>query len=120
MSSILVADDSTFMRMMIRKILAKHGFSIIGEAKDGEEVVKQYAKLRPNVVTMDIVMPKLNGIEAVKKIIQFDPDAKIVMVTALGQEQLVIEAIKSGAKDFVIKPFNEAQVINAVVKAAQA
>jgi len=120
MSNVLIADDSTFMRLMIRKILTKHGFSVIGEAKDGEEVVQQYAKLRPNLVTMDIVMPKLNGIEAVKKIVQFDPDAKIVMVTALGQEQLVIEAIKSGAKEFVIKPFNEAQVVNAVASVANA
>jgi len=120
MSNVLIADDSTFMRLMIRKILTKHGFSVIGEAKDGEEVVQQYAKLRPNLVTMDIVMPKLNGIEAVKKIVQFDPDAKIVMVTALGQEQLVIEAIKSGAKEFVIKPFNEAQVVNAVASVSNA
>ena len=119
MSNVLIVDDSTFMRLMIRKILTKHGFAVIGEAKDGEEAVQQYAKLRPNLVTMDIVMPKLNGIEAVKKIIQFDPDAKIVMVTALGQEQLVIEAIKSGAKEFVIKPFNEAQVVNAIANVAQ-
>ena len=119
MSTVLISDDSTFMRLMIRKILTKHGFSVVGEAKNGEEAVQQYAKLRPNLVTMDIVMPKLNGIEAVKKIVQFDPNAKIVMVTALGQEQLVIDAIKSGAKEFVIKPFNEAQVINAVVNVAK-
>ena len=113
-NDVLIADDSTFMRLMIRKILTKHGFSVIGEAKDGEEAVQQYAKLRPSLMTMDIVMPKLNGIEAVKRIIQFDPDARIIMVTALGQEQLVLEAIKSGAKEFVIKPFNEAQVVNAI------
>jgi len=92
---------------------------VIGEAKDGEEVVAQYAKLRPDIVTMDIVMPNLNGIEALKRIMQFDADAKVVMVTALGQEQLVLEAIKLGAKDFVIKPFNEAQVINAIDAVAQ-
>ena len=113
-NTVLIADDSTFMRLMIRKILTKHGFSVIGEAKDGEEAIQQYAKLRPSLMTMDIVMPKLNGIEAVKRIIQFDPDARIIMVTALGQEQLVMDAIKSGAKEFVIKPFNEAQVVNAI------
>ena len=116
MKKVLIADDSKFMRMIIRKILSKYGYSITGEASNGEEVVEKYAKLLPDVVTMDIVMPKMDGIEAVKRIMQLDPKAKIVMVTALGQEQLVLEAIRSGAKEFVIKPFNEAQVIDAMDK----
>ncbi|MHA2362525.1 MAG: response regulator [Candidatus Hodarchaeales archaeon] len=116
MVNILIADDAKFMRMMLRRILESEGHKIIGEAASGEEVISLYAKLRPDLVTMDIVMPDPNGIECVKKIRNFDPHAKIVMVTALGQEAMVVEALKAGASDFVIKPFKAGKVIQSVDK----
>lgn len=116
MANILVADDARFMRMMIKKILEGDGHKIIGEASNGEEAISLYAKLRPDLMTMDIVMPNPNGIESVRKIREFDPHAKIIMITALGQEAMVLEALKSGAADFIIKPFKPGKVIEAVDK----
>ncbi|MFX0091954.1 MAG: response regulator [Candidatus Hodarchaeota archaeon] len=116
MANILIADDSKFMRMMLREILATEGHKIVAEASSGEDTIKLYAKFRPDVVTMDIVMPEPNGIECVRRIREFDPHAKIVMVTALGQEAMVVEALKAGASDFVIKPFKVEKVIQAVDK----
>lgn len=117
MANILIADDAKFMRMMLRKILTAEGHKVIAEASSGDETISLYAKVRPDLVTMDIVMPNPNGIECVKKIREFDPHAKIVMVTALGQEAMVVEALKAGAADFVIKPFKAGKVIEAVDKA---
>lgn len=117
MANILIADDAKFMRMMIRKILESEGHRIVGEASSGEEAIKLYASLRPDLATMDIVMPNPNGIETVRKIREFDPHAKIIMITALGQEAMVVEALKAGATDFIIKPFKPAKVIEAVDKA---
>jgi two-component system chemotaxis response regulator CheY len=117
MVNILIADDAKFMRMMLRRILEGQGHKIIGEAGNGEEAIGLYAKLRPDLVTMDIVMPDPNGIDCVRKIREFDPHAKIVMVTALGQEAMVVEALKAGASDFVIKPFKAGKVIQAIDKA---
>ena len=116
MANILIADDARFMRMMIRKILESEGHKIVGEAASGEEAISLYAKLRPDLATFDIVMPNPNGIESVKKVRDFDPHAKIIMITALGQEAMVVEALKAGAADFIIKPFKPGKVIEAVDK----
>lgn len=116
MVNVLIADDAKFMRMMLKRILEAEGHKIVGEAAGGEEVISLYAKLRPDLVTMDIVMPEPNGIECVRRIREFDPHAKIVMVTALGQEAMVVEALKAGASDFVIKPFKAGKVIQAIDK----
>ena len=116
MASIVIADDAKFMRLMLKKILKTQGHDVIAEASSGEEVIQLYAKFRPDLVTMDIVMPSPNGIESVKRIREFDPHAKIVMVTALGQETMVLEALKAGASDFVIKPFKADKIIKTVDK----
>ncbi|MHA2296263.1 MAG: response regulator [Candidatus Hodarchaeales archaeon] len=116
MPKILIADDSLFMRKLIGKILTDRGHTVIGEANNGKDAVEKYAKLRPDLVTMDIVMPGMNGLAALKKIIQLDPQAKVIMVTALGQEPLAIEAVKNGASEFVVKPFKVDQVAKAVEK----
>jgi two-component system chemotaxis response regulator CheY len=117
--SVLIVDDALFMRMMIKDILSKDGFEVVGEAENGIEAVKKYAELRPNLVTMDIVMPEMDGIEAVRNIIRIDPLAKVLMCSAMGQQPLVVEALEAGAKDFIIKPFQPAKVVEAVRKALQ-
>lgn len=111
MKKILIVDDTEFMRMSIRSMLENNGFEVIGEAENGYEAIAQYIKLKPDIVTMDITMPQLSGIDAVKSIIQIDSQANIVMVSAMGQEQLVKESIMSGAKTFVVKPFKEEVLI---------
>jgi two-component system chemotaxis response regulator CheY len=116
-AKILISDDAAFMRVMIRGILTKQNFEIVGEAKDGREAVEMYKQLRPDLTTMDIIMPEVNGIEAVKEIIGFDSRAVIIMCSAMGQQAMVIEAIAAGAKDFVIKPFQPPRVIEAVERA---
>ncbi|MDD5747536.1 MAG: response regulator [Actinomycetota bacterium] len=115
--TVLIVDDALFMRMMIRDILTKDGFEIVGEAENGVEAVKKYAELNPDLVTMDIVMPEMDGIEAVRNIIKNDPGAKILMCSAMGQQPMVVEALEAGAKDFIIKPFQPAKVLEAVRKA---
>ncbi|HON57029.1 MAG TPA: response regulator [bacterium] len=114
MSKVLIVDDAMIMRMMLREILEKHGFEIVGEAKNGFEADKMYNELKPDVVTMDISMPECNGIDALKMIKAKDPKAKIIIISALGQKDQVLEAIKSGAKDFILKPFEENNVINII------
>lgn len=114
--TVLIVDDAKFMRMMIKNILVSNGFEVVGEAENTNEAVAQYKKLSPSLVTMDVVMPGDNGIEAVKQIIAYDPDAKIIMCSALGQQGLLVEAIEAGAKEFVIKPFKPARVLEAVNK----
>ncbi|UCE86544.1 MAG: response regulator [Deltaproteobacteria bacterium] len=113
---VLLADDALFMREMIREIIEPDGFEVIGEASDGIEAVEQFRKLQPDIVTMDIVMPRLSGIDAVEQIVQIDPSAKIVMCSALGQEALVMEALKAGASDFVVKPFKPEDVLGTLAK----
>jgi len=108
---ILIADDAAFMRMTIRDILTKAGYEIAGEAETGEEAVEKYKQLKPDLMTMDIVMLGEGGIKAVKKIVDSDKTAKVLMVSAMGQQALIIEAIQSGAKGFVIKPFKAEQVL---------
>ncbi len=114
--TVLVVDDAAFMRMMLKDILEKNGFKVVGEAANGEEAVKKYKDLKPDVVTMDITMPILDGIKAVKKIKKIDPEAKILMVSAMGQEKLIIESIEAGAEDFIVKPFQPGKVVEAVRK----
>jgi two-component system chemotaxis response regulator CheY len=117
MARILVADDAAFMRMMIKNILTQNGHVVVGEAENGAEAVARYAELKPDVTTMDITMPEKDGIAALKEILAGDPAAKVVMCSALGQEAKVIESIRSGAKDFVVKPFQQDRVLSAVTKA---
>ncbi len=111
---VLIADDAIFMRTMIRDILEKNGFEVVGEAGTGKEAVEKFQRLKPDLITMDIVMPEMGGIEAVKAIVKTDPNAKILMCSAMGQKALVIEAIQAGAKDFVVKPFQPSAVIEAI------
>jgi two-component system chemotaxis response regulator CheY len=111
---VLVCDDAIFMRTMISDILNQAGFEIVGEAESGLQAVQKYRELRPDLVTMDIVMPDMGGIEAVREICKQDPDAKILMCSAMGQQALVVEAIQAGAKDFVVKPFQPSRVLEAV------
>ena len=116
MTKVLIVDDAAFMRMMIKDILQKNGFEVVGEASNGIEAVNLYKKEKPDVVTMDITMPDMDGIEAVKEIRAFDPGAKIIMCSAMGQQSMVMDAIKSGAKDFIVKPFQADRVLEAIRK----
>lgn len=112
--TVLVCDDAIFMRTMIADILTQAGYQVVGEAESGVEAVQRYQELKPDLVTMDIVMPEMGGIDAVREIIKHDPDARILMCSAMGQQALVVEAIQAGAKDFVVKPFQPARVLEAV------
>ncbi len=116
MARVLVADDASFMRQMIREIVESEGFEVCGEASDGVEAVDEFKRLQPDVVTMDIVMPRKSGIDAVRGIMAIDPTARVVMCSALGQETLVTEAIQAGAKDFIVKPFKPDAVIETLKK----
>lgn len=116
-TKVLIVDDAAFMRMMLRDILTKNGFEVVGEADNGKIAVQMYNELKPDVVTMDITMPEMDGIAAVKEIKTADPNAKIVMVSAMGQQAMVIEAIRSGAADFIVKPFQPDRVLEALGKA---
>jgi len=111
MARVLVADDASFMRQMIREIVEAEGHEVVGEASDGDEAVTEFKRLHPDVVTMDIVMPRRSGIDAVKGIVALDPSARIVMCSALGQESLVQEALQAGAMDFIVKPFKPDAVV---------
>ena len=116
---VLIADDASFMRQMIREIIEPEGFEVVGEASDGVEAMEQYMQLHPDLVTMDIVMPKRSGIDAVKGIVEKSPGACIVMCSALGQETLVREALQAGAKDFIVKPFKPENVIRTLENALE-
>ena len=111
MARVLVADDASFMRQMIREIIEPEGFEVVGESTDGIEAVEHFEELHPDLVTMDIVMPRRSGIDAVKGIVALDPSARIVMCSALGQESLVQEALQAGAMDFIVKPFKPDAVV---------
>ena len=112
--TVLICDDAIFMRTMVGDILTQAGFEIIGEAETGVQAVERYQQLRPDLVTMDIVMPDLGGIDAFREITKLDPAARILMCSAMGQQALVVEAIQAGAKDFVVKPFQPSRVLEAV------
>ncbi|RDU22880.1 response regulator [Anaerosacchariphilus polymeriproducens] len=113
---ILICDDAAFMRMMIKDILAKNGYEVAGEAENGAIAVNKYAELKPDLVLMDITMPEMDGIQALKKIKEADSAATVIMCSAMGQQAMVIEAIQSGAKDFIVKPFQADRVVEAVKK----
>lgn len=117
LARILVVDDAAFMRMMIKDILSKNGHEVIGEAGDGLQGVERYQELQPDLVTMDITMPEVDGIEALKRIQAIDASARVIVCSAMGQQSMVIDAIQSGAKDFIVKPFQADRVIEAVEKA---
>ena len=114
---VLVVDDAAFMRMMVKDILSKNGYEVVGEAENGMKALERYQELKPDLVTMDITMPEMDGISAVKEIKKVDPNAKIVMCSAMGQQAMVIEAIQAGARDFIVKPFQPDRVLEAVRKA---
>ena len=116
MNRVLIVDDAAFMRMMIKDILEKNGFEVVGEASNGLKAVELYKKESPDVVTMDITMPEMDGIEAVKAIKAFDAGAKIIMCSAMGQQTMVMDAIRAGARDFIVKPFQPDRVLEAIRK----
>ena len=115
--NILIADDLSFMRMIQKDILTERGYNVIGEASDGREAVEKFRSLRPHLVLLDITMPNMNGLEAMRKIFAIDPNAKVIMCSALGQQNLIVEAIKAGVKDFVVKPFKPERILSAIEKA---
>ncbi|MEA3422385.1 MAG: response regulator [Bacillota bacterium] len=113
---ILVVDDAVFMRMMLKDILEKNGFEIVGEAANGLEAIEVYKETKPDLVTMDVTMPEMDGLDALKEIKKIDSSAKIVMCSAMGQQGMVMDAIKAGARDFIVKPFNGDRVVEALDK----
>ncbi|MCZ0754147.1 response regulator [Anoxybacillus sp. J5B_2022] len=117
MAKVLIVDDAKFMRMTLSNILKKANYEVVGEGENGKEAVELYRTLQPDIVTLDITMPVMNGIEAVKAIKQMDPQAKIIMCSAMGQQKMVVEAIEAGAVDFIVKPFEESRVIEALSRA---
>jgi len=116
MARVLIVDDAAFMRMMIKDILEKNGFEVVGEGNNGLKGVELYKVEKPDIVTMDITMPEMDGIEAVKAIKAFDPAAKIIMCSAMGQQTMVMDAIRAGARDFIVKPFQADRVLEAIKK----
>ena len=114
--NILICDDAAFMRMMIKDILTKNGYNVVGEAENGVRAIEMYKETKPDLVLMDITMPEMDGIGALKGIRAEDPNANVIMCSAMGQQAMVIEAIQSGAKDFIVKPFRAERVLEAVKK----
>lgn len=112
--TVLICDDALFMRTMVSDILTQAGFQVVGQAETGQQAVEKYFELQPDLVTMDIVMPEMGGIDAVREITRQDPSARILMCSAMGQQALVTEAMQAGAKDFVVKPFQPSRVLEAV------
>jgi two-component system chemotaxis response regulator CheY len=116
MGKVLIVDDAAFMRMMLKNILQKGGHEVIGEAENGSVAVEKYASLKPDFVTMDITMPIMEGIQATQIIKESDPNAKIIMCSAMGQQGLIVQAIQAGAVDFIVKPFQEDRVLDSIKK----
>lgn len=116
-ANVLIVDDAAFMRMMVKDILSKNGYNVVGEAENGAIAVDKYMELNPDLVIMDITMPEMDGLQAVREIRKRAPQARIIMCSAMGQQAMVIDAIQSGAKDFIVKPFQADRVIEAVAKA---
>ena len=116
---VLVVDDASFMRIMLKDILKKNGFDVVAEAENGKTAVESYRELKPDAVTMDITMPEMNGIDAVREIRSIDSEARIVMVSAMGQQPMVIEAIRAGAVDYIVKPFQPERVVQALSRAVE-
>ena len=116
MANILIVDDAAFMRMMIKDILSKNGYTVVGEADNGIKAIEKYKELEPDLVIMDITMPEMDGIQSVKHIKEVNAEAKIIMCSAMGQQAMVIESIQAGARDFIVKPFQAERVLEAVKK----
>ncbi|MFK9090545.1 response regulator [Bacillus salipaludis] len=116
MATVLIVDDAAFMRMMLKDILNKNGLEVVGEAVNGADAIEKYQELQPDIVTMDITMPEMDGITSVKQIKASHPQAKIIMCSAMGQQPMVLEAIQAGAKDFIVKPFQADRVIDSINK----
>lgn len=116
MARVLVVDDAAFMRMMLTNMLTKGGHEVVGQAENGKQAVEMYSSLLPDLVTLDITMPEMDGLEALKLIMEKDPNAKIVMCSAMGQQAMVLDAVKSGAKDFIVKPFEDSKILETVAK----
>ena len=115
--TVMIVDDAAFMRMMLKDVLSKGGYETIIEADNGKKAVEKYKELMPDLVIMDITMPEMDGLEAVKEIMKINKDAKVIMCSAMGQQSMVVEAIQSGAKDFIVKPFQADRILEAVKKA---
>ena len=116
---IMIVDDAIFMRMKLKDILEKNGYEVVAEAQNGADAIEKFRAERPDIVTMDITMPEMNGIEALKGIKRIDPSAKVIMCSAMGQQAMVMEAIQSGALDFIVKPFETDRVIDSIQKASK-
>jgi two-component system chemotaxis response regulator CheY len=116
MSRVLIVDDAAFMRLMLRDIITKIGLEVAGEARNGIEAIKQFVELKPDVITMDITMPEMDGVVAVGEIIKMDKHAKIIMCSAMAQKRMILDAMMAGAKDFIVKPFQEEKVQEALLK----
>lgn len=112
MSKVLIVDDAKFMRVTLSNLLSNNGFTVVGMAENGQDALEKYKELHPDIVTLDITMPIMDGLEALKNIMEYDSEAKVVMCSAMGQQKLVVEAIELGAKDFIVKPFDEQRVID--------
>ncbi|MBN2553382.1 MAG: response regulator [Spirochaetales bacterium] len=114
--NVLIADDLKFIKLVLRELVEKAGFRVVGEASNGEEAIELYQDKRPDVVLMDITMPKVDGLTAMKEILKIDPEAKIIMCSALGQQSLIVQALQMGARDFIVKPFREERVVASIKK----
>lgn len=113
---VLIVDDATFMRMLLKDMVTKAGFEIVGEAINGKDAIEKYKELNPDVVAIDTIMPEMNGIEATKEIMKLNPNAKIIICSAMGQQMMVMEALQAGAKDFVVKPFRQDKITETLSK----
>lgn len=116
--NVMIVDDAAFMRATLKDVISKGGFDVVGEAVNGKDAIDKYQKLNPDIVTMDITMPEMDGLEALKAIVGMNAKAKVIMVSAIGQQANVLEAVKTGAKDFIVKPFQPDRVIEALKKVA--
>lgn len=114
MARVLVVDDAAFMRMTIKKMIESDGYTVVGEAGNGVEAVQKYMELQPDAVLLDITMPEMNGVDALKRIKEFDPKAKVIICSAMGQQAMVAQAVQSGAKDFIVKPFEKDRLVAAL------
>ena len=113
---ILICDDTMFMRTVLKNLLSENGYEVVAEAETGKEAIIKYKEYKPDLILMDITMPEMDGIEALQEIIKINPEAKVIMCSAMGQERMVAAAIKSGARDFIVKPFENERVIQAIAK----